>query len=136
VTRPAGLTPKGLPFPGSIDIHARTPAALQALAEAIEAKLTALAPGLMLDTWRGLLPLTISGGVYGMFTVPFPRLAAVTAWIGTPGTDAGGSLSVGFIVPTTGSGVGYFLPSPTGNLTVAPVPSTLTVHAVGWGPPR
>jgi hypothetical protein len=135
MTRPAGLTPKGLPFPGSIDIHARTPAALQALAEAIEAKLTALAEGVMLDMFRGVLPVATSGG-YGSFTVPFARLAAVTGWVGTPGTDAGGSLAVGFIVPGVNTGWGQFFPSPTGGNGHGPIPSSLTVHAVGWGPPR
>lgn len=135
MTRPSGTTPKGLPFPGSIDIHPRTPAALQALAEAIEAKLSALSANVMLDFFRGVLPTPGSTSV--SFTVPFTRLAAVTGWIGTIGVDAGGQVVAGVIIPipSAGNGFGVFYPAPTGSGHPAP-PSSLTIHAVGWGPPR
>jgi hypothetical protein len=135
MTRPSGTTPNGLPFPGSIDIHARTPAALQALAEAIESKLTAISPGVILDAWRGVVQVGQYGSAHGGITVPFPRLAAVTGWIGCYGVDDGGGLQDGYITNlfTSSNGLGYYCSAPwaSGRAT-----SAITIHAVGWGPPR
>jgi len=134
VTRPAGTTPNGLPYPGSVDIHARTPAALQSLAEAIESKLTAVTPGIILDPWRGIVNLPSFGGSYSTFTIPFPRLAAVNGWVGVYGVDDGGGLQDGFVTCVPGAGGnGYFTVAPW--TRVKPT-TAITVHAVGWGPPR
>jgi hypothetical protein len=133
MTRPAGTTPHGLPYPGSVDIHARTPAALQALAEAVEAKLTALTPGVIIDKFRGVVPVAAFGGSYGTFTVPFPNLAAVTGWIGCLGIDDGGGLVDGFLLGGAGGGHGTIVTAPW--IKVKP-PGSITVHAIGWGPPR
>lgn len=127
MTRPAGSTPNGLPYPGSIDIHARTPAALQALAEATEARLTAMSPGTILDAWRGEVQISLSGASYGSFTVTFPRLAAITGWIA--GLEG---LSDCFLTCGAG-GFGYVVAAPW----VKNKPwSSVIIHALGWGPPR
>lgn len=134
MSRPGGVTPKGLPYPGSGDVHSRTPAALQALAEAVESKLTAVTPGVILDFFHGVLSVSATGAAYGSFTIPFVNLAAITGWVGSYGIDLGGGLVDGFISCAPGAGgMGY--------LTAAPwvkgrPPGQITVHAVGWGPPR
>jgi hypothetical protein len=127
MTRPAGTTPNGLPYPGSVDIHARTPAALQALAEAVEARLTAQAPGVIMDTWRGPVAVSTFGGSYGSFVVVFPRLAAITGWIAAVENLPDAFLTCG------AAGNGYVVVAPW---VKARPPSSITVCALGWGPPR
>ena len=51
------MTPRGLPYPGSDGAHADTPAALQALADAISSQLGSVAGGVELKTWSGLVAL-------------------------------------------------------------------------------
>lgn len=133
MTRPAGMTPHGLPYPGSAEIHARTPAALQALAEAVESKLSAQAPGIIIDRFRGLIPVNGFGGSFGAISIPFAHLAAVHGWIGCYGVDDGGGLVDGFVSSGIGSNTGYFVSAPW--VAIKP-PASITVHAIGWGPPR
>lgn len=77
VTRPGGTTPRGLPYPGSDAPHANTPAALQALAEAITGQLSALPGGLIFDTWTGQVTCSATA----TFTIPFPNLAVVSGYV-------------------------------------------------------
>ena len=133
VTRPAGTTPNGLPYPGSVDIHVRTPAALQALAEATEAKLSAVTPGIIIETFRGVISTAGSSYFPRGFTVPFTRLAVVNGWIGAYGVDDGGQLLDCYVLSSAGSAYGNLCASPFYN--VSP-PQSFTLHAIGWGPPR
>jgi hypothetical protein len=135
MTRPAGTTPKGLPYPGSADIHARTPTAIQALAEAIDSKLTSLGSGIMLDLYQGVLPVSNMIN-WGTVTIPFPNLAAVQGYIAIPGIDSGGQDILGYFAGGYDSGFGQFYPIPGVGSGHGPIPSTLTVHAIGWGTPR
>jgi hypothetical protein len=134
MTRPAGTTPKGLPYPGSADIHARTPASIQALAEAIDAKVTSLGP-IVLDFYQGVLPVSNIVN-WGTVTIPFPNLAAVQGFIAIPGIDSGGNDVLGYFAGGHDSGYGQFYPVPGGGSGHGPIPSLITVHAVGWGTPR
>lgn len=134
MTRPAGTTPNGLPYPGSADIHVRTPAALQALAEAVESRLSAVSPGIIIETFRGLVTVTGSSYFPRGFYVPFTRLAAVNGWFGAYGVDDGGQLLDCFVAASAaGSNYGNLVATPFYN--VSP-PSSFTLHAIGWGPPR
>jgi len=156
VTRPSGTSPRGLPFPGSAGIHANTPAAIQALAEAVEAQLSSLGSGVILDTFTGKVRLGPGVG-YGAstFYVPFPRLATVLGALASYGTFLGGPavpLVIGaapgapnwtnpYIDPL------YFTAWPINNnvfVTTSPgqgyfpevVNTDITVCALGWGIPK
>lgn len=133
MTRPAGSTPNGLPYPGSAEIHARTPAALQALAEAIESKLTAIAPGIILDVYRGPVHLTNFGASSSSFAFAFPNLATCQGRVGVAGVDQGTGLVDGFIGFNGIGASGYFNAAPW---VKARPPADITLHAVGWGPPK
>lgn len=133
MTRPAGVTPKGLPYPGSADIHVQTPAALKALAEAIEANISSLG-GIIMDFYRGPITLTKFTG-WGSFVIPFPNLAAVSGYIAGWGIDDGGQDANGYLTGNTETGFCAFYATPQGS-NAGPVPSSITVHAIGWGPPR
>lgn len=137
MTRPAGTTARGLPYPGSAEIHPRTPDALKALAEAFESKITTIQPGLILDLWAGVLQCT-RASTYCYFVVPFPKLASVIGWVGTAGIDLGGNLVDGWLYTSDGSGYGAFTVAPlahSGGVGPTP-PNAITVHALGWGTPK
>lgn len=129
MTRPAGTTPRGLPYPGSGGIHADTPAALQALAEAITAQLSSIGQNTVFDFWVGLRTCDSTG----KFTVPFANLAACDGGICSYGVNAGGTLRNGWAAGLAAGGVGYMVATLYGenfNNT------TVTINAVGWGPPK
>jgi hypothetical protein len=154
VTRPAGTTPRGLPYPGSAGIHANTPAALQALAEAVDAQMNSLGAGVILDTFTGKVRLGPGTG-YGLaqFAVTFPNLATVIGAIASYGTFLGGPALPMLI---TAPGVPNFTMSSTdpnkfsairadhmvwvGQLNVGEYPEVtntdITVCALGWGAPK
>lgn len=136
MTRPAGVTPKGLPYPGSADIHPQTPAAIQALAEAIEANLTSMGTTVV-DMYHGLITVQ-SGGTYGSFVIPFPNLASVTGFVAGWGLDDGGASGAnGYLTGGAGSGYCVFAPVPSSTAPAnVKIPGSITVHAVGWGPKR
>ena len=132
VTRPAGTTPNGLPYPGSADIHANTPAALQALAMAVDDRLSALEPGIIIDVYRSGMSVPVSSYFPAQFNFTFPRLAAVNGWVGVYGVDDGGVLADAYIIASNATfgqiaGLPFYIARP---------PANFTLHAVGWGPPR
>lgn len=133
MSRPSGVTPRGLPFPGSDDTHPRTPVAIEALAVAIGGALGGISGGLIVDRFHGVV--SVGGG--GWFVLSFPRLAVVNGWFGTPGVDLGGTLTPGgWLMPAAGGASGgTFVPAPAGFGQTGPIPATITVHAIGWGPP-
>lgn len=94
MTRPAGVTPRGLPYPGSVNIHAETPVALQSLAEAISAQLTAIGSGqTAIATFTGLKSLgTIGTARYGRGSHTFAELATVEGCVGMVGPFIGGGV--------------------------------------------
>lgn len=129
MTRPAGTTPRGLPYPGSANIHAETPTAIQALAEAITAQLSSIGAGLVFDFWVGLRTCDSAG----KFTVPFPNLAAVSGGVCTYGVNLGGTLRNGWAAGLAAGGVGNMVATLyTENFNN----TTVTIHAIGWGPPK
>jgi hypothetical protein len=99
VTRPAGTTPRGLPYPGSAGIHANTPAALQALAEAVTGQLTSLGNGVILETFTGVVTIDSYDRGYGIasFRIPWVKLRVVLGSVVSYGSFAGGPGSPGWI---------------------------------------
>lgn len=126
MTRPAGSTPRGLPWPSSANSHSETPAAIKSLAEAIAAQLTNLGDGVILDTFAGPLPITNN-----QFTVPFPRLAACTGMVCCQGFSWGGADAAGWVAHAYGSTGRWMSPQ----IPAAAAPAQVTIHAVGWGTP-
>jgi hypothetical protein len=149
VTRPGGTTPRGLPYPGSANIHADTPNAIRALAEAVDAQLTSLGSGIILDTFTGKVRAGPGQG-YGaaQFSVTFPKLASVQGCVASWGTFLGGTAQPA-ILHSPGSPT-----PPNNNFNAALFTIThaqafcwtgsgypliqnqdLTVCALGWGTP-
>lgn len=86
MTRPAGVTPRGFPYPGSANIHANTPAALQALAEAISGQLSSVGAGVVFDFYGG--NVTVSSNLITLSpAVIFPRLQTVNGLTGNLGVS-------------------------------------------------
>lgn len=140
MTRPGGTTPRGLPYPGSAGIHANTPAALQALAEAVTAQLTSLGNDIVLETFTGTITTESFDRGYGVaaFTVPWKTLGTVLGMVASYGNFAGGPGTPGWIhAPDTGSGLFFLVPAKG---WVAPytdkfVGVTVSLCALGWGYP-
>lgn len=89
MTRPGGVTPiKALPYPGSANIQAETPKALQSLAEAIDAQLSSVQGGYQFAFWAGALTLDSAGQSP---VLNFPGLRSV----------AGALVSLGYWLPGT-----------------------------------
>jgi hypothetical protein len=103
------------------------------LAEAVEARLSAVSPGLILETYRGVISTAGSSYFPRGFNVPFTRLAVVQGWLGMYGVDDGGQLLDCFVMSSLGSNYGNLAALPFYN--VSP-PQSFTLHAIGWGPPR
>jgi hypothetical protein len=103
MTRPGGVTPRGLPYPGSGAAHADTPAALQALADAISSQLGSVAGGVELKGWAG--NVTLDGNASVVLTFAgyqvlggICQLTSHMGGSGSPGwasgVDAGGRVVV------------------------------------------
>lgn len=135
MTRPAGVTPiKSLPYPGSANIHAETPKALQSLAEAIGGQLTSVQGGYRFAMWVGNLALDSTGKSP---VLTFPELKSVAGFIVSTGSFiAGGAYQVGW----PSYGVNQFtMNSSEASLTNPGPPGTFankTISAciVAWGP--
>src|SRR6476646_2602393 len=91
MTRPGGVTPRGLPYPGSANIHAETPKALQDLATAIEQQLSSFPGGLQQRLWTGLLTLDGSSSA----VLVFPQFQ-IHGGIAQLSSHMGGTAKVGF----------------------------------------
>lgn len=149
MTRPGGTTPRGLPYPGSAGIHANTPSALQALAEAITAQLGTIGAGLIFDTFAGKIHLGAALGYQSpVFRVAFPKLSQVIGCVASYGNFAGGPVVPAWL-QTSYSGVaaGSALPAnqreffliPACNSTPPYTPevrnSDFSICALAWGYP-
>lgn len=132
--RPAGVTSKGLPYPGSANIHAETPKALQSLAEAIDGQLGSIVGGYRLAFWVGNINIDSSGNSQ---LLVFPELSAIRGGIVMYGTFLGGVYRVGF--PTGFASNAKFmmvaakaaLPAGGGQETFAN--TTVSVCIAAWG---
>jgi hypothetical protein len=150
MTRPGGTTPRGLPYPGSVNIHADTPKAIQALAEAITAQLSSLGSGVILDTFTGTAHVgpDSTGWPAGQFSVTFPSLAVVQGAVASYGTFLGGPAQPGWVSPP---GPGNFVPPGGVNTALFTMMDVngwnmpyafrfkntdITVCALAWGPPH
>jgi len=134
-----------------VNIHADTPKAIQALAEAIDAQLSSLGSGVILDTFTGVVHIGAGIG-YGaaQFAVPFPRLAAVSGAVGCYGTFLAAGVTVPAIVhaPGTITGATNVVDPTKWTITTAQcwvwngtqypyIQNTdITVCALAWGPPH
>lgn len=144
MTRPGGMTPRGLPYPSSALPLTEIPGAIKSLADAIGEQLTYIGGGLTLDTFAGVLSITEvvdsgspNGGRAGTFTVPFPRLATVAGMVCCAGTTLGGEDEKGYAGADPGAGAqGWWAPCAWMGGSRAYTPRSLTIHAVGWGTPR
>jgi hypothetical protein len=149
MTRPGGTTPRGLPFPGSVNIHADTPNAIRALAEAVDSQLSSLGAGIILDTFTGTARVGADSTGYatGQFTVTFPRIAALQGAVASYGTFLGGPAQPGWISPP---GPGNYVPPGGTNTALFNMMDAngwnmpyafrfsntdITVCALGWGTP-
>lgn len=149
MTRPSGTTPRGLPYPGSANIHANTPQALQALAEAVTAQLGSIGDNVIFDTFVGKIQ---TGGVLGyqssVFRIAFPKLSQVIGCVASYGNFAGGALVPAFLQPSySGVAAGSSLPPnqreffliPVSNSTPPYTPGVtgqaFSVCALAWGNP-
>lgn len=139
VTRPGGTTPRGLPYPGSTAAQASTPAALQALAEAITGQLSTLPGGIMFDTFVGNLTTGNIGGYQsGALIVPFANLGTLLGAVASYGNFIGGGPVVKGWVQNDYFNVAKFWIVPALN-AVPPYENaaskTFSVCALGWGYP-
>jgi hypothetical protein len=90
--RPAGVTARGLPYPGSANIHAETPKAIQALAEAIDGQLGSIVGGYQLAFWVGNISIDSAGKSQ---LLVFPTLSSIRGGLVSYGTFGGGVYRVG-----------------------------------------
>lgn len=130
MTRPAGTTPLGFPYPGSSGIHANTPGAIQALAEAVSNRLTAGAGAVTLDYWAGAV--NVSANNINVPLSTFPRLQAVNGMVATVGTNWGGTHYWAWTaVPSTTQVT--LVPTQPG---AAAINGSVTINLLAWGPQR
>ena len=147
MSRPGGTTPRGLPYPGSVNIHADTPNAIRALAESIDGQLSSLGSGVILDTYTGKVRVgpKLPNWNVGQFAVTFPKLATVQGAVASWGTFLGGPARAGWIAPpgpgnftVAGLNTALFTMNDANNF-VYPYSSfadtDITVCALGWGTP-
>jgi hypothetical protein len=134
--RPAGSTPRGLPYPGSANIHAETPAAIRALAEALEAQLGTAVGGLVNDTYVGVVAIG-SGGLLNENTIRFPRLATIRGGLVQQGIAGGTPQRIAFATGIAGqpgnTAKGVYLRN--GNDYNGYPTGSVTITAIAWGTP-
>lgn len=130
--RPAGTTSRGLPYPGSDTTHAGTPAALQALAEAIEPALASgIGAGIAFDFYAGGA-LVASTGDITVDMAWFPRLTALNGMVATQGTNMGGPFRWAWTAVSTDTIIRLIASEPG-----AAAPSGwMTINIIAWGPAR
>jgi len=142
VTRPAGVTPRGLPYPGSAGMHSNTPAALQSLAEAITAQMTSLGNGVILETFTGTVRVDTYDRGYGVASlrVPWTKLGQVLGSVVSYGSFAGGPGYPGWVQSpdATHNSPDYMIIH--ANAYIAPYGNTfkgqtISICALGWGYP-
>jgi hypothetical protein len=135
--RPSGVTPRGLPYPGSANIHAETPKALQALAEATSAQLSSVGGGLIFDFFVGNKQ-TDGSGMFRMNPgVEFPKLKVVYGVLAQLGVHLGGTYHPGEVTGQSSltsfyvvAGRQYLQPA-EGQETF--FNTTVSICAVAWG---
>lgn len=134
MTRPAGITPRGFPYPGSSGLHANTPTVLQALAEAITGQLSSVGVGVVFDFYAGTVQ--VSANLISLTPAIFTRLQTVNGVVGNCGVGApGGAYLAG---QPGGSGS---LQLAIGHLdwvtaTDRPYTGALWVNLLAWGPSK
>ena len=139
MTRPGGTTARGLPYPGSVGIHADTPKAIQALAEAVDGQLSTIGGGNAIAFWTGNVTMNSSETSPNMGQY-FPALRSIAGMVVAYGTWAGGVNQIGW--PTAGGAAGTFQMCsakaaylwPTGTAESF-ANKTVTVCVMAWGPP-
>lgn len=133
MTRPGGTTPRGLPYPGSADTHAGTPAALQALADALQGQLGSVAGGIVLKFWTG--NLTLDGSAAGVLSFPGFTIYGGIIQLTTLG---GGSTKIGYATAVAPGG--KFSIQSVNGWVLATGPENFNntnvgICAVAWGAP-
>lgn len=83
----AGITPHGLPYPGSGDPVYNIPNYLQALADAVESNLSASGTAQPTASWVGKVSTNSNGFVF----IPIPALSVVRGGIAMSDSSTGGS---------------------------------------------
>lgn len=137
MTRPAGTTPvKGLPYPGSANIHSQSPMAIQSLAEAIDRNLSTVVGGYKFGFAAGNWQLDGDGAC----VVP-PSLLGLKSIVGmlvNIGTFAGGTYKIGWATGSASSS-GRFLVTAAGASLTFPGPPDSFANVVvsacvmAWG---
>jgi hypothetical protein len=133
MTRPGGVTPRGLPYPGSVNIHAETPKALQALAQTAESQLGSIIGGYQLRFWTGIAALDSTGSmtaVWPNFTV-YGGIAQLSSHGGTTG-------KLGYCTAVQNGGKVTVLAANSGVKSTGPetfANNTVTMCVMAWGVP-
>lgn len=140
VTRPGGTTPRGLPYPGSSGAHANTPAALQALAEAITAQMGTLPGGIVLDTFVGKLTSGIRLQYQSAsIIVPFAKLGTVLGAVVSYGNFLDGNQPAvvpGWVQNDWLNTARFYIVPANNNVPPYNTPAdgkSYSICAIGWG---
>lgn len=133
MTRAGGITPRGLPYPGSANIHAETPRALQALATAVQEQLGSLAGGISLRFMTGTAAL--DGNASAVLSFPnftiyggIVQLTTIGVGINKPGYATAVAAGGRFAIMSANGWVALTGPDSFKNLTIG-------ICAVAWGAP-
>jgi len=124
--RPGGQTSRGLPYPGSNNIISSTPAAIQALAEAIGGQLSSIGSGIAIDGWAG--NINFSAGKGDLSDVSrFPKLASIDGIVACLGTVPANSFLAGMGASVYIMGMNY---------RAAQYNGAAWVYVLAWGPAK